>query len=74
MAESSFEFEDLDTGDIAFCGVRCLENGVGIALSLRHNGDLYVYMSRKNAQRLAALLLEAASESEGPLSAEGSTS
>ena len=57
----SITFCDGDTGDAAFVGIRVVENRLGLALSLRRDGDVEVFLTAHDARRLIDLLLEASS-------------
>jgi predicted house-cleaning noncanonical NTP pyrophosphatase (MazG superfamily) len=60
----SFQFDDLDTGDVGYCSVRQAQGAVGITLSLEHDGDIEVFMTLECAHELALLVAEAASAPE----------
>jgi hypothetical protein len=63
---ASFEFVDLDSGDDGYCSVTSIPNGVGIALSLRGDGDIEVFLSPENARKLARLIEEAQTLKDHP--------
>jgi hypothetical protein len=55
-----FTFTDLDDGDETWVGVRATNDGVGLTLSKKANGDMEVFMRREVAVQLAAALRETA--------------
>jgi hypothetical protein len=55
-----FTFTDLDDGDETCVGVRATNDGVGLTLSKKANGDMEVFMRREVAVQLAAALRETA--------------
>ena len=61
----SMTFIDADSGDEAYASVRVAGTAVGVALSLRANGDVEVFMDGDEAERLASALTAAASSLPG---------
>jgi hypothetical protein len=53
---ANFTFTDLDDGDETWVGVRSTEQGVGLTLSKKANGDIEVFMTRDVAVQIATAL------------------
>lgn len=59
MQVAMISFTDSETGDEAFASVR-VEGGVaGLALSLRKNGDIEVFLGRRELEQLIEVLQNA---------------
>jgi len=56
---ATINFRDADTGDDACAIVRVLQGCVGITLSLKHDGDIEVFMGRTDVEGLIAALQKA---------------
>jgi hypothetical protein len=54
------DFQDLESGDDGFCFTRTISNGVGLALSLHHNGDVEIFMTSTCARQLSEHLRDVA--------------
>jgi hypothetical protein len=48
----SIQFNDGASGDAAWIGVRVEDAGIGLAVSLRSDGDLEVFLGQAEAQAL----------------------
>jgi hypothetical protein len=57
----TIDFVDKDSGQAAFAAVRVHGEIIGLALSLRDDGDIEVFLDREEAAQLAAALQEASS-------------
>ena len=55
---ANFTFTDLDNGDETWVGVPSTNQGVGLTLSKKANGDIEVFMPREVAVQLAEALRE----------------
>ena len=58
---STINFVDKDSGQEGFVAVRVEGAIVGLALSLRDDGDVEVFLDKEEAAQLAAALKEASS-------------
>lgn len=56
---TTIEFVDMETRDRGLAIVRASASKVGLALSLRSNGDLEVFLSRDDCQTLISALQRA---------------
>lgn len=56
---TTFEFTELDTSDQAVAIIKKDDVRVSIALSIEHDGDLHVVMSKEDARLLVAALMTA---------------
>lgn len=52
----SITFTDSETGDEAYCSVRRVGQHIGFAISLAKNGDVEVFLSSDDLERLLVLL------------------
>jgi hypothetical protein len=55
----SIHFIDRDSGDDAWIGVRIMGDNIGLAASLKMNGDLEVFFGVVEAEALRAALTKA---------------
>jgi hypothetical protein len=62
VEQQGFVFRDRETGDEGYCSVRIVGDAVGVATSVATGGDLEVFLAPADAQKLAELLLKAASQ------------
>ena len=62
MEQQGFVFRDRETGGEGYCSVRTVGDSIGIATSVASGGDLEVFLDAADAQKLAELLLKAASQ------------
>lgn len=58
---ATINFRDKDSGQPGFVAVRVEGAVVGVALSLRDDDDIEVFLTKEEASRLAATLAEASS-------------
>lgn len=56
---ATINFRDTDTGDDVCTIVRVMQGCVGITLSLKHDGDIEVFMGRADVETLIAALQKA---------------
>ena len=56
---ATIEFVDTETNDPGVAIVRASANEVGLALSLRSNGDLQVFLSKRDCELLVCALQKA---------------
>jgi hypothetical protein len=61
---STFNFVDKDSGQEGFVAVRVEGAIIALALSLRDDGDIEVFLDKADAAQLAAALEEASSSAE----------
>jgi hypothetical protein len=57
---ANFTFTDLDDGDETWVGVRSTDQGIGLTLSKKANGDIEVFMPAEVAVQLAEALRQTA--------------
>jgi hypothetical protein len=61
---STINFVDKDSGQEGFVAVRVEGAVIGLALSLRDDGDIEVFLEKEEAAQLAVALEEASSSAE----------
>lgn len=59
---SSITFIDGHSGETGWASVRIVGDHVGLAVSLEHDGDIEVFLGRKDVEALARALLGAAAD------------
>lgn len=57
---ANFTFKDLDDGDETWIGVRSTDQGVGLTVSKKANGDIVVFMPAEVAVQLAEAIRQTA--------------
>ena len=58
---ATIQFTDAESGDAGVAIVRLTDKAIGLCLSLQSNGDIEVFLSSTDADRLVVALSEAIS-------------
>jgi hypothetical protein len=65
MQIATMRFTDLDSGDEASAMVRVMEKTIGLALSLKRNGDIEVFFGTQELDQLIEALQKARTLTRG---------
>jgi hypothetical protein len=65
MQIATVRFTDLDCGDEALAVVRVMDKTIGLALSLKRNGDVEVFFGTKELDQLISALQRARAIAQG---------